>query len=191
MGLVPALHIHSSTYDIEEHFKNLESKMVDEQGPAPFFRLQLAPLSDPTSAPEGKTALVIHFIPSPSTGWDNPDWEKRAVDLMVRRVEKVIPDLSQHIVYQELWSPLTVDKYTLSGQDASIGWALSPQQAGPKRLAQQTPIKNLLLSGHWTRPALGVMSTVISGLQAAKTILEREEIKEPLADLGIKKGIMV
>jgi len=41
------------------------------------------------------------------------------------------------------------------------------------------------------RPALGVMSTVISGLQAAKTILEREEIKEPLADLGIKKGIMV
>jgi phytoene dehydrogenase-like protein len=190
MGFVPALHIHSSTYDTDEHFKNVAAKLIDEQGPVPFFRLQLAPLSDPTSAPEGKTALVIHFIPVPSTGWDNPDWEKRAADLMVRRVEKVVPDLSKHIVYQELWSPLTIDNYALSGQDASIGWALTPTQVGPKRLAQQTPIKNLLLSGHWTRPALGVMSTVISGLQAAKIILAREGINEPLSDIGIKRGVM-
>jgi len=40
------------------------------------------------------------------------------------------------------------------------------------------------------RPALGVMSTVISGLQAAKTILDREGINEPLSDIGIKRGVM-
>jgi len=190
MGFVPALHIHSSTYDTEEHFRNLESKMVNENGLDPFFRFQLAPLSDSTSAPEGKTAFVMHYIPAPSTGWENLEWQKRVVDLMIKRAEKIIPDLSKHIVYKEFWSPATVNKYTLSGQDASIGWALTPQQVGPKRLAQQTPIKNLLLSGHWTRPALGVLSTVVSGLQAAKIILEREGIHEPLADLGIKKGIM-
>jgi prolycopene isomerase len=71
-----------------------------------------------------------------------------------------------------------------------MGWAITPEQIGPKRLAQQTPIKNLLLSGHWTRPALGVLSVVISGLQAARMILESEGIGEPLADLGIKKGLM-
>lgn len=191
MDLVPALHIHSSTYDIEEHFKNIGPKIVDEQGADPFFRFQLAPLSDPTSAPEGKTALVIHGIPTPSTGWEDPDYEKKAVDLMIRRAEKIIPELSRHIAYQEFWTPVTIDKYTLSGQDASIGWALSPTQVGPKRLAQQTPIKNLFLSGHWTRPAIGVMSTVISGLQAAKMILAREGIKEPLIDLGIKNGVII
>ena len=53
MGMVPALHIHSSTYDTDEHFKNVAAKMVNENGLDPFFRFQLAPLSDSTSAPTG------------------------------------------------------------------------------------------------------------------------------------------
>ena len=77
----------------------------------------------------------------------------------------------------------------MCGADASMGWALSPQQVGPKRLAQQTPIKNLLLSGHWTAPAVGVMSTVVSGLQAARIILKGEGVKEPLDDIGIIGGV--
>jgi prolycopene isomerase len=190
MGFVPALHIHSSTYDTEEHFRNVAAKMVNENGIDPFFRFQLAPLSDSSSAPEGKTALVIHSIPVPSTGWENTEWRKRALDLMIKRAEKIIPGLSSHIVYQELWTPETIDKYTLSGTDASIGWALNPQQVGPKRLAQQTPVKNLFLSGHWTQPAIGVLSTVISGLKAARMVLKREGVSEPLADIGIRKGLL-
>ena len=190
MGLVPALHIHSSTYDTDEHFKNVAAKMVDETGLDPFFRFQLAPLSDATSAPPGKSALVIHTIPVPSEGWSNLEWRDKAVDLMIKRAEKKIPGLSSKIVYQELWTPETLDTYVMSGTDASIGWALSPQQVGPKRLAQQTPVKNLYLSGHWTQPAIGVMSTVISGLKAARIILMREGVREPLAEIGIRKGVM-
>ena len=93
-------------------------------------------------------------------------------------------------VYQEFWSTATIDKYTLSGIDASIGWALTPQQVGPRRLSPHTPVKNLYLSGHWTRPALGVLATVISGLQTAKTVLNKAGISEPLADLGITRGVM-
>ena len=100
MGFVPALHIHSSTYDTEEHFRNLESKMVNETELDPFFRFQLAPLSDSSSAPEGKTAFVMHYIPASSRGWGDQDFEKKVVDLMIKRAEKVIPDLSKHIVYQ-------------------------------------------------------------------------------------------
>jgi len=190
MGLVPALHIHSSTYDTDEHFKNVAAKMVNENGRDPFFRFQLAPLSDSTSAPPGKSALIIHTIPVPSEGWNNREWRNKAVDLMIKRAEKCIPGLSSKIVYQELWTPETLDTYAMSGTDASIGWALSPQQVGPKRLAQQTPVNNLFLSGHWTQPAIGVMSTVISGLKAANMILMREGVREPLDDIGIRKGIM-
>jgi prolycopene isomerase len=110
---------------------------------------------------------------------------------MIKRAEKVIPGLSSHIVYQELWTPQTIDQYAMTGTDASIGWALSPQQVGPKRLAQQTPVKNLFLSGHWTQPAIGVMSTVISGLKAAKMIMTCEGVEESLEEIGIKKGLMI
>ena len=190
MGLVPALHIHSSTYDTDEHFRDVGPKLLDEKGPEPFYRLQLAPLSDRTSAPEGKTALVIHAIPVPSTGWENQEWQQKVVEKMIKRAEKAIPDLSKHIVYQEFWSPVTIDRYDLCGTDASMGWACSPQQIGPKRLAHTTPIRNLFLSGHWTQPAVGVSSVTLSGLQCARMILEREGVKEPLVDLGIRNGIM-
>jgi prolycopene isomerase len=191
MGFLPALHIHSSTYDTDEHFRNVAGKMVQENGLDPFFRFQLAPLSDSGSAPAGKAALVIHTIPVPSAGWENTEWRNRAVELMIKRAEKVIPGLSSHIVYQELWTPETIDQYAMTGTDASIGWALSPQQVGPKRLAQQTPVNNLFLSGHWTQPAIGVMSTVISGLKAAKMIMRCEGVEESLEEIGIKKGLMI
>jgi phytoene dehydrogenase-like protein len=190
MGFIPALHIYSSNYDTDEHFRNVESKLLHENGPAPFFRFQLAPLSDVTSAPQGKTALVMHAIPAPVKGWDDPGFEQKAADVMIRRAEKIIPGLSKKIMYQEFWSPATINKYLMCGADASMGWALTPQQVGPKRLAQKTPVKNLLLSGHWTAPAVGVMSTVVSGLQAAGMILRSEGVKEPLADIGIRKGVV-
>ena len=134
---------------------------------------------------------MIHTIPVPSAGWENTEWRNRAVDLMIKRAEKVIPGLSSHIVYQELWTPETIDRYAMTGTDASIGWALSPQQVGPKRLPQQTPVKNLFLSGHWTQPAIGVMSTVISGLKAAKMIMNCEGVREPLEEIGVRKGLMM
>jgi len=188
-GLVPALHIHTSTYDTEQHFQDITPRLLNEHAPDTFFRFQLANLSDPTSAPPGKTALVIHAIPAPVAGWGNPDFERRVAEVLIKRAEKKIPGLSRHIVYQEFWSPRTIDRYAMSGEDASIGWALTPQQLGPRRLAQETPIDNLLLSGHWTRPALGVIGVVISGLQAARMILAREGVAEPLAAIGIRKGV--
>jgi prolycopene isomerase len=190
-GFVPALHIHSSTYDTEQYFINPKSPLLNEDGPDPFFRFQLANLSDPTSAPPGKTALVIHIIPAPVGGWEDPDFENRVADVMIKRAARKIPGLSKHIEYQEFWSPRTINKRVMSGEDASIGWALTPSQVGPRRLAQETPVKNLFLSGHWTRPALGIIATVISGLQSARMILRKEGVSEPLSGIGLRKGVYV
>jgi len=132
----------------------------------------------------------MHAIPAPVAGWENPDFEKRVADGMIKRAEKIIPGLSQKILYREFWSPAIMNRYLMCGADASMGWALTPQQVGPKRLAQKTPVKNLFLSGHWTAPAVGVMSTVVSGLQAAGMILRAEGVKEPLADIGILSGVV-
>ena len=40
------------------------------------------------------------------------------------------------------------------------------------------------------QPSRGVFATVISGLKAARIILEREGVSEPLADIGIEKGVI-
>lgn len=189
MGLVPALHIHTATYDTESHFINLKQRLLNENAPDPLFRFQLANLSDPESAPPGNTALVIHAIPAPAEGWHEPDFEKRVADVMIKRAEKKIPGLSKHILFKEFWSPATIHRRTLCGEDASIGWALTPAQVGPKRVAQETPVKNLFLSGHWTRPALGIIGVTVSGLQAARTVLSKEGVAEPLQAIGIEKGV--
>ena len=166
-------------------------RLADEQAPDSFFRFQLANLSDPASAPPGKTALVIHTIPAPIDGWEDPDFEQRVADVMIKRAEKKIPGLSSHIEYREFWSPRTIHRYAQSGEDASIGWALTPKQVGPLRLGQKTPLKNLYLSGHWTQPALGIIGVTVSGLQAARAILAQEGVSEPLSDIGIRGGVRV
>ncbi len=191
LGLAPALHIHTPTYDTEQVFHNLRERLLGDGPLDPFFRFQLANLSDPTSAPAGKTALVIHMIPAPVDGWDDPDFEKRVADAMIRRADKIIPGLARQVAFQEFWSPRTIDRRVMSGADASIGWALTPRQVGPRRLAQTTPVENLYLSGHWTRPALGIIAAVISGLQASSMILSKEGVSQPLAGIGIRNGVRV
>jgi phytoene dehydrogenase-like protein len=91
MGFLPALHIHASTYDTEQYCKNMKSNLLDEHAPDSFFRFQPANLSDSTSATEGKTALVIHAIPTPIESWEDPDFKKRIADVMMRRAEKKYP----------------------------------------------------------------------------------------------------
>jgi phytoene dehydrogenase-like protein len=132
----------------------------------------------------------MHQIPCPVNGWDNPDFEQRVADAMIKRAEKIIPGLSQHIEYKELCSPATLDRYVMCGPDASLGWALTPQQIGPKRLSPISPLRNLYLAGQWTSPAVGVMATVISGLKTARTVLHKESVKEPLSDIGIVDGLI-
>ena len=46
------------------------------------------------------------------------------------------------------------------------------------------------LSGHWPQPAMGVFATVISGLKAARVILEKKGVSEPRSDIGIEKGVL-
>ncbi len=111
--------------------------------------------------------------------------------MLIKRAERKIPGLSQHIEYWEFWSPRTVNRYMLCGEDASIGWALTPQQLGPRRLGQKTPVKNLFLSGHWTQPALGIIGVTVSGLQVARAILSQEGVSKPLSAIGIEKGVRV
>ena len=52
-----------------------------------------------------------------------------------------------------------------------LGWEMSPGQLGKARPPMETPIENLYLAGHWTRPGGGVTPAIISGHRVARRIL--------------------
>jgi phytoene dehydrogenase-like protein len=51
------------------------------------------------------------------------------------------------------------------------GWATTPDQMGVRRLPQETPLAGLFLVGHWTQPAHGLWTVMLSGIRASRLVL--------------------
>jgi prolycopene isomerase len=62
-------------------------------------------------------------------------------------------------------------RYTQNYQGAAYGWDVTPNQIGPSRIQNQSPIKGLYFSGHWTTPGGGVYGVSVSGVKTAQKIL--------------------
>jgi phytoene dehydrogenase-like protein len=86
---------------------------------------------------------------------------------LIKRVEEVIPDLSNHILNIDIATPITMHRYTLNYQGAAVGWHYTKI----KPWKQTIPfIKGLFIAGHWTGPS-GIPSVIYSGKSAAELIL--------------------
>ncbi len=128
--------------------------------------------ADPSLAPDGHAAItLIHLIPQEEAAtWDRKakgyTRRKRAYgDELIARAEKVIPGLSQHIVYRQEGSPRTFERYawTTAGAIYGVNWD-SPKPP------MKTPIPRLYLAGAGVFPGPGVEAVVISGVMVADKI---------------------
>jgi phytoene desaturase len=139
----------------------------------PCFGIAIPTLVDPSLAPSGKHVVIIMTMaPYYLAGKSWREEKERFARNLIARAEKLIPHLSQHIVVQDAATPLTYERYTLNTMGAAMGWAFSPQMF-MKRLEQKTPIPNLYLAGHWAMPGGGVPAVALSGLRAARMILDK------------------
>ena len=136
---------------------------------------------DPSTAPSGKTALVLctnfsyDCLAGLTKGGDLAAYRQRKEELakrLIAKTEKLLPGLSRHIQVMEVSTPQTVEGYTLNPRGNFMGWDLTRDQSFFNRLPQQTPIPNLLLAGAWTFPGGGQSAVLQSGLHAASLILE-------------------
>jgi phytoene dehydrogenase-like protein/intracellular septation protein A len=129
---------------------------------------------DPSLAPEGHSAItLITLIPQKeAANWDRKakgyTKRKRAFgDELIARAEKVIPGLSQHIVYRQEASPRTFERYA---------WTTAGSIYGPTwdsfRPPLKSPIPGLYLAGAGVFPGPGIEAVVISGVLAADTIFK-------------------
>jgi len=156
--------------DLEKEFEALNNNQMPDES---SLIISVPSLVDITLAPQGKHILSI-VVPAPY-GYDWSNKKEEVARKIIKQAEKAIPNLSTHIIYQDISTPLTLEKYTLNTKGAMYGLQVTPEQFGINRLSQKTPIKGLYLVGHYTRPAHGAPGVAMSGQFAAQAVLHSRE----------------
>jgi phytoene dehydrogenase-like protein len=151
----------------------------------------IASLKDPTNtrlAPPGMTNLqLMAVVPSAPAAWGVTAAEARDgtyrtkpayraqkeafARTLVDAAEAVLPGLRAAIAYQEVATPFTQSRYTLSSGGTSYGIACTPEQFLGRRPGARTEIKGLYLCGASTRTVHGIPGVAMGGLVAASEVL--------------------
>ncbi len=152
----------------------------------------LAPsLRDKTLAPEGQGTLVL-FMPAYmdyENEWKTEKDEKGAhirgteykdlkhsiAEVLIQRVnDHIAPKLREHILFYDVATPVTHNRYTGNRNGTMMGAKPGRQNMQNKVAKYHTPVKNLLISGHWAELGGGVPIAVKSGTNAALLVLQKE-----------------
>jgi phytoene dehydrogenase-like protein len=153
-----------------------------------------ASVKDPETthhAPAGySTVEVMTLVPADAAMWgvveqapgtwsykESPAYQatkQRLEDDMVRRFAMLFPAAAERIVLRESATPLTHTRYTRASGGTAYGIAATPDQFMQKRPGYRTPIDRLLLCGASTRAGHGVVGAMMSGRNAASTLLKLE-----------------
>jgi len=143
-------------------------KNLDEE-----YEIAIISNSDKSLAPKGKSAILIlgdaSYYDFPERGTKEYEEKKRELaKKLIKKAEKIIPNLSRHIEVLDAATPKTMEKYTSMPKGALYSF---DQSIGIKRPYFKTPIKGLYLVGASTFPGGGIEAVVISGIICANDIL--------------------
>ena len=151
---------------------------------APSFR-------DPSLAPEGHGTITL-FMPAfmdYNNEWltdkdDNGHYKRNEAykklktdiaEVIIERVEKTVaPGLRSHILFYDVATPVTHWRYTGNRGGTMMGAKPGKANMQNKISHYQTPVKNLLLGGHWAELGGGVPIAVKAGANASLLIFKKE-----------------
>jgi prolycopene isomerase len=160
----------------------------------------LAPsVRDPSVAPSGKGSLTIHC---PATLDSHEVWHTEAgrkrgaayrafkqqfADILIQRVEESFaPGLRSHIEFMEVATPVTYWRYTGNANGSIMGTRPTGRNIRARISRSKTPVRNLLVAGHWANYGGGLPVAMQTGANAALLILNE---RRP-ADGQILKNVM-
>lgn len=153
----------------------------------------LAPsLRDKSLAPEGQGTLTLYMpaLMDYRNNWqtqknDRGDYirgeeykklKNEIAEIIISRVEeKVAPGLRSHILFYEVATPVTHWRYTGNKNGTMMGAKPGKENMQNKIAHYQTPVKNLLLGGHWAELGGGVPIAAKAGANAALLIFKKED----------------
>ncbi len=152
----------------------------------------LAPTQrDKTMAPDGQGTLML-FMPACMDAYNN--WETgkdekgdyvrgeayeqlklQIAETVIKRVEeKLAPGLRSHILFFDVATPVTHWRYTGNKNGTMMGAKPGKSNMMNGVAHYRTPVKNLLLGGHWAELGGGVPIAVKAGSNAALLVLKKE-----------------
>jgi phytoene dehydrogenase-like protein len=148
------------------------------------FKIFVPTLYEPEMAPPDGQEIIVQKVQEidPRMFAEGADWaaHKRAVEGFVAdHLERTLPGIGERIVVRTSASAETSCRFTLNHRGAMLGWEMSPEQLGDGRPDVTTPVKDLYLVGHWTRPGGGVTPVIVSAQRVAREILAAERAPRP------------
>ncbi len=101
--------------------------------------------------------------------------KKEVAEILIGRVEKKLaPGLCSHILFYEVATPVTHWRYTGNKNGTMMGARPGRENMKNKISHYRTPVKNLILGGHWAELGGGVPIAAKAGANASLLILQRE-----------------
>ncbi|MBL0309034.1 MAG: NAD(P)/FAD-dependent oxidoreductase [Bacteroidetes bacterium] len=173
--------------------QNISFKEQTAANPETTELIILAPsFRDESLAPTGQGTLTI-FMPAEMEQYDF--WKtqrdengayirgeeyhqnKTAIaEVLIKRVEeKIAPGLRSHILFYEVATPVTHHRYTGNRNGTMMGARPGKENMKAGVAHYRTPIKNLLLSGHWAELGGGIPIAVKAGFNAALLVFKDEQ----------------
>jgi len=102
--------------------------------------------------------------------------KQEIAEALIQRVEqRIAPGLREHILFYDVATPVTHWRYTGNKNGTMMGAKPGRQNMQGKIAHYQTPVKHLLLGGHWAELGGGVPIAVKAGANAALLILKKEQ----------------
>ncbi len=194
-GMEYDLTIYFPSKDIPRVHKDINNNQLPED----FWLWMVFPsVNDPTVAPPGCSTAIISIL-VPYTILNETECEKgyfdgfrevnnkgekyyskkeEVADMMIGMAERVFPELSEHIVLKEVWTPQSFEKATLNHLGSTIGFRKLPptqdtrHQADKLGMPAYTDIDSFYMVGHWTEFGLSAGSVINSGKSVAYKILD-------------------
>ncbi len=213
LGFDSGNYWYSHTTDLESSYPADIHRSADTPFPASF--LTFTTLKDPTKKAKGHhTFEAFVFVPyAPFRPWRNTHPGNRPAEYlalkeqlhqrMLRTLDQIVPDLSRHLVFSNLATPLTNLHYIHGTEGSFYGTEKSRGQIGPFGYGIKTEFPGLYLCGASTL-GHGVMGATTSGLAAARAILhcpytdllsaggpELRLLSAPRAETAKKSGALV
>ena len=160
------------SYDLDAQYSASWDNNMDQVPLAVTFYSNV----DKSLAPSGKSYISITALAGYDYWMQLPakDYKQRKesfADILIKRAQKIIPDLSSHIEVKDIATPLTMERYTGNYKGAVFGWEQNVDQGGINRTNNFTPINNVYLGGAWTRPGAGIVGVMQSGERVAESII--------------------
>jgi len=169
---------HYSTFLFDKNVRTI--KEIKESHRAPFDKRSFVFVDysqiDSGLTPKGKSLGVIGTVDY-INDWDGLDKDaytqkkEEVTQILIHRLETLHPGIKEHIVYSELGTSKTIERYTMNPGGSVYGYAQTPKQSGMYRLGHKTGIKGLYLASAWSSPGGGFSGAILSGWFCAQEIL--------------------